>query len=200
MPSTVIETIRSHLAGLSLRRVQTSNKRAAAVLMPIFFRHGELYFLLTLRTEEVRTHKGQISFPGGMVRDGEDPLEAALRETFEEVGIERSSIEILGQFHDYVSITGFRVVTIAGFISANFFPRLQPAEVAAVLEVPFAIFRDPSLFRIERMVRDGKEVPVYFYTFGRHEIWGLTARIIKDFLDEVWIEGIAPAGGAIPSR
>jgi len=155
--------------------------------MPIFEREGIPHFLLTRRTEEVQTHKGQISFPGGM-RHGNETLETtALRETYEEVGIERGQIEILGQYHDYLSSTDNRVTPFAGYIAGPFLPRPQVTEVAEILYVPFDVFLDPTGFRTERRVRANSEIEVYFYDFGHHEIWGLTARIIKDFLADCYV-------------
>ena len=153
--------------------------------MPIFERGGEPHFLLTRRTEEVETHKGQISFPGGMRHDDEQLEQTALRETFEEVGIESRRIEILGRFHDYISITEYRVSPFVGFIEEPFAVMPQPSEVAEVLSVPFHVFYDPDLLRVEQLNRTGKIVDVLFYSYGTHTIWGLTARIIKDFLEEL---------------
>ncbi len=179
------EQIRHKLLGLQLRRFATGYTREAAVLMPLFEKEGEPHFLLTRRSEEVQTHKGQISFPGGMCRDGENHEATALRETLEEVGIGEEQIEILGRFHDYVSSTEFRVVPFAGYIAGSFTTIPQIREVAEVLHVPFRTFLDPKLARVEQRLRLGRLVDVYFYSFGPHEIWGLTARIIKDFLEEL---------------
>jgi 8-oxo-dGTP pyrophosphatase MutT (NUDIX family) len=177
------EEIRDQLAQLRLKRLTTSYAREAAVLMPIFELEGEPCFLLTRRTEEVSTHKGQISFPGGM-RHGDECLEdTALRETFEEVGIDQTHIEILGRFHDYTSITGHLVAPFIGYLRDTFATVAQAAEVAEVLRVPFSIFADPSRLRIEPMYRFGKMIDVYFYRYESHDIWGLTALIIKDFFD-----------------
>jgi 8-oxo-dGTP pyrophosphatase MutT (NUDIX family) len=179
------ERIRDRFAKLKPRNLGEGFLGEAAVLMPIFERGGEPHFLLTRRTEEVQTHKGQISFPGGM-RDGDESLErTALRETFEEVGIDESRIRILGRFHDYLSSTDYRVSTFAGYLEEPLSPKPQLTEVAEVLYVPFGVFRDPSRLRIERWQRRESEIDVYFYSFGAHNIWGLTARIIKDFLEEV---------------
>ncbi len=173
--------IRTCLASLKRRELTNGFTREAAVLMPVFVRKSEYHFLLTRRTEEVQTHKGQISFPGGMREGKEDLAKTALRETFEEVGIEESRIETLGRFHDYISITGYRVTPYAGFIRQPFAIKPQASEVAEVLQVPVRIFLDPSRLRIEKSIRYREEV--YFYSYGAHQIWGLTARIIKDFLD-----------------
>ncbi len=177
--------IRGRLAKLTPRILPGECISEAAVLMPIFEREGEPHFLLTRRTEEVQTHKGQISFPGGM-RDGNESLEhTALRETFEEVGIEESGIQILGRFHDYLSVTDSRVAPFVGYMGKPFTPRPQVTEVAEILYVPFRVFLDPSRLRTERRTHRGQMQDVYFYSFGAHEIWGLTARIIKDFLQEL---------------
>ena len=177
------ERIRSCLAGLQIRILNDGFTREAAVLMPVFEWEDEYHFLLTRRTEEVQTHKGQISFPGGMREPNEELVKTALRETFEEVGIEEDRIEILGRFHDYRSVTGYRVTPFAGFIRGPFTTRHQIREVAEVLQVPIRIFLDPSRLRIEKSPYRDYEPDVYFYSYGTHQIWGLTARIIKEFLE-----------------
>jgi 8-oxo-dGTP pyrophosphatase MutT (NUDIX family) len=174
--------IRSTLAALETRVISAGYDREAAVLMPVFERDCKPHFLLTLRTEEVETHKGQISFPGGM-RHGDESLEAtALRETWEEIGIDAERIEILGRFHDYVSSTDYRVVPYAGYVRSPFQVVPQPTEVAEVLMVPFSVFLDPGRLRTEKMMKRGALIDVYFYSYNLYQIWGLTARIIKDFL------------------
>ena len=183
------DRIRDCLAALKPRKLTNGFTREAAVLMPIFEWEREYYFLLTRRTEEVQTHKGQISFPGGMREGDEALIETALRETLEEVGIEKNRIEPLGRFHDYISIHGYRVTPFAGFIDGPFTTVPQVHEVAEVLQVPFRIFWDPDRLRIEkRTVGDGEE-NVYFYSYGNHQIWGLTARIIKDFMETLNLYG-----------
>ncbi len=182
---TLREQIRSGLAQLQLRTIPSGYSREAAVLMPIFERDGEPHLLLTRRTEAVETHKGQISFPGGMREGNEDLRETALRETFEEVGIEPARVDVLGRFHDFTSITDFRVTPFAGYIDGPFTVTAETREVAEILTVPFRIFLDPGRLRVRQMLRLGEMIDVYFYSYGPHEIWGLTARIIKDFVDAV---------------
>jgi len=177
------DRIRNFLAGLQPRILADGFTREAAVLMPVFEWEHEYHFLLTQRTEEVQTHKGQISFPGGMREGTESLVKTALRETFEEVGIEEDKIEILGRFHDYLSITQYRVTPFAGFIRCPFTTKPQIREVAEVLQVPLRIFMDPSRLRIEKNIYSKQEPNVYFYSYGTHQIWGLTARIIKEFLE-----------------
>jgi len=179
----MIDRIRSCLDRLEPRNLESGFTREAAVLIPVFERGGEYHFLLTRRTDDVETHKGQISFPGGMREGEEDLFQTALRETFEEVGIEPDRIDPLGRFHDYISITGFRVRPFAGYIRSPFTLNVQAREVAEVLAVPIRVFQDPSLLRVERDARIGRDVNVYYYSYGDHQIWGLTARIIKEFLE-----------------
>ena len=179
------DQVRAKLGTLRPRELASGFSREAAVLMPIFEHGGEPHFLLTRRTEEVETHKGQISFPGGMRQDDEPLEQTALRETFEEVGIGSGRIEILGRFHDYISITEYRVTPFVGLMEEPLPVMPQPREVAEVLSVPLQVFCDPNRMRVERLHRTGRAVDVYFYSYGTYTIWGLTARIIKDFLEEL---------------
>jgi 8-oxo-dGTP pyrophosphatase MutT (NUDIX family) len=175
--------IRHRLAALQRRNLTAGYSREAAVLMLIFERDGEPHFLLTRRTENVQTHKGQISFPGGMRDNGEELQGTAVRETFEEIGIGEEDIQILGRFHDYLSVTEYRVCPFAGYLAGPFYPVPQASEVAEILEVPFSIFQDPARLRIQQRIRNGEVSDVYYYSYKNSEIWGLTARIIKDFLE-----------------
>jgi 8-oxo-dGTP pyrophosphatase MutT (NUDIX family) len=179
------DRIRNFLATLKPRTLTDGFSRQAAVLMPVFEWDSEDHFLLTRRTEEVQTHKGQISFPGGMREGNEGLVKTALRETFEEVGIEENRIEILGRYHDYMSITNFRVTPFVGFIHGPFTTKPQIREVAEILQVPLRILTDPSRLRIDNSRDMYPEREVYYYSYGTHEIWGLTALIIKNFLEEL---------------
>ena len=184
----IINQIRKRLTELNPRSLSNGYIRQAAVLIPIFEINGEYHLLLTRRTETVETHKGQISFPGGMREPDEELGETALRETHEEVGIESSRIETLGRFHDYMSITRFRVTPFVGFIRSPFKTKRQVNEVAEILYVPFSIFLDPDNPRVRKQAYPGRELDVYFYPYGTHKIWGLTARIIKELFDTLNLE------------
>ena len=123
-----------------------------------------------------------------MRENGETLVNTALRETFEEVGIHPDRVEILGRFHDYISITQYRVTPFAGFVRSPFTINPQVTEVAEVLRVPFGIFLDPGRLRTERRIVMGREEDVYYYSHGTYQVWGLTARIIKDFLEILNLE------------
>jgi 8-oxo-dGTP pyrophosphatase MutT (NUDIX family) len=165
------------------RMLEREDCGRAAVLIPIFQASENYHFLLTLRTQSVETHKGQISFPGG-VMELQDPTlwETALRETWEEIGIPPEKICPLGVFDEYLSVTDLIVTPYVGWLELPFELNINQSEVEEVLHVPFSLFQDVSKLRVETRNRQGEEIQVYFYDFGGKEIWGLTARIIRDFL------------------
>lgn len=177
------ELICKQLSALEARRIEAPPSRQAAVLMAFVLREEEPHFLLTRRTQTVATHKGQISFPGGVRETGDTTLiETALRETQEEIGVNRQKVRVLGQFHDYRAVTDHLVRPVVGMVSseATFQPQLD--EVAYLLEVPFGFFQEttPS---VERRFRNGRFHDVYFYNYRGETVWGLTARMIRDFLE-----------------
>lgn len=159
--------------------------RRAAVLVPLVQTAGETAVLLTMRSETVEHHKSQISFPGGGLEDGESPLDAALRETREEIGIPPADVEILGELDDEeTAVSGFVVTPFVGVVPYPSRLRLSPHEVRAVLQVPLSVLLDPRNARTEVWRRrDDEHVLMYFYAAGREVIWGATARIIARFLD-----------------
>jgi 8-oxo-dGTP pyrophosphatase MutT (NUDIX family) len=137
----------------------------------------------TQRTHKVETHKGQISFPGGIQDDSDrDLLETALRETWEEIGLARQAIRVLGEFDEYLSITALVVTPFVAWLQTPPSLAPNPDEVDEILEVPFSVFRDARLLRVEKRVRQGVERKVYFYDFLGKEVWGLTGQIIRDLL------------------
>jgi 8-oxo-dGTP pyrophosphatase MutT (NUDIX family) len=182
------------LATRPAKKIRRDHFRKAAVLMPILLKEGEPHFLLTERTHQVETHKGQISFPGG-VMEPTDPslLQTALRETEEEIGLPRERVKTLGEFDDYLSITNLVVTPFAGWIDGPGTLTPNPVEVSEILLVPLTSFRDEKLTRMETRKRAEGEEILYFYDFQGKVIWGLTARIIRDFLRAIQSGATAPA-------
>ncbi len=156
----------------------------SAVLIPIFYKDGEPYILLTLRTDTVASHKGQISFPGGTREDDDrDLLATALRETFEEVGIKPQDVEILGELDDLLAVTSFVVTPYVGVFPYPYEFKISENEIAELIEVPLSFFISDNHCRTEKRIHRGREVTVYFYDYGKYTIWGVTARILKGFID-----------------
>jgi dephospho-CoA kinase len=160
----------------------------AAVLIPLYQKEGEYYFLLTKRTEKMEVHKGQFSFPGGAwdERDA-DLLATALRESFEEIGLRPQDAEILGELDDTIAVVSNFVVT--PFVAAIPYPyefKINEQEVEKLVQVPLSIFLDASNLSEELLPGRGQVVLSYRYRYQEHVIWGATARIIKGFLDLIF--------------
>ncbi|HKZ50867.1 MAG TPA: CoA pyrophosphatase [Dehalococcoidia bacterium] len=174
------------LAAYKPQRLDGTMAAPAAVLLPLYRKEDEPNILLTLRTDHVEHHKGQISFPGG-ASDADDPdlLTTALRETFEEVGIRPEHVEIIGTLDDLITISDFRVTPYVGLVRGPcpypFAPHQR--EVAALIEVPLRHLLSPYSMELELRELRGEPVLVPAYTYGPHRIWGATARILKGFLD-----------------
>jgi 8-oxo-dGTP pyrophosphatase MutT (NUDIX family) len=156
----------------------------AAVLIPLFKKNGEYHVLLTRRTDKVRHHKGQISFPGGRQDQGEDLLATALREAKEEMGIEEKDVRILGELDDMCTVASdFCIAPFVGLIPYPYPFKINRNEIEEIIEVPLPVFLDETKFREELRSRNGVPVSVYFYQHDEHTIWGATARILKQLMD-----------------
>ena len=178
-----IEQIARSLHGFRRKELTKRDLKKAAVLILFYPKDGELYVLLTKRTEDVEHHKGQISFPGGSQDDVDsDLVVTALRECEEEIGLPRGQVDVLGIFDEYETPSGFAITPVIACVDA--LPLLKPhaAEVADILEVPLALFLDKKNERVEQRTPRGVPIDVYFYKFGEHEIWGATAAILRSFL------------------
>ncbi|PWC32398.1 CoA pyrophosphatase [Azospirillum sp. TSO35-2] len=168
--------------------------REAAVLVPLVDRPEELTVIFTQRTATLSAHAGQISFPGGrMEPEDERPEDTALRETAEEIGLERGRIEIVGRLDTYVTRTGFRVTPVVGVVTPPFILTPDPTEVAEVFEVPLSFILDPS--NPQRHSREFLGKPRWFYAFPYQQryIWGATAGMLVNLRD---VLGVPRRGGA----
>jgi len=156
----------------------------AAVLVPLFQKDGDCHLLFTKRSEEVKYHKGEISFPGGVVDEGDRELiHTALREAREEIGLKESDVQIIGILDDIVTITEFIVTPIVGLFPYPYPFKVSEVEIAELIEVPLASLLDENSFSEREIFRGGHKEIVYAYEYGKHIIWGATARILKQFLD-----------------
>ena len=155
----------------------------AAVIVPLFNKEGSCHILFTKRTEEVKHHKGQISFPGGAFDEEDGDLrKTALRETFEEIGLEKKHVRIIGTLDDIVTITKFVVTPFVGYFDYPYPFRLSQREIDELIEIPLSFLFDPECFSEREPMDDESREVVYTYQYGKHAIWGATARILKQFL------------------
>lgn len=166
-----------------------TNKKRAAVLVPLCNKHGEASLLFTVRTHHVSTHKGQVSFPGGHIDDGETAVEAAIREAKEELGDGIGQIKVIGLAQTIIAITGTLVTPVIAYLEEDvgdmqhFTPSAH--EVSEVFTRSLDRLAQPGYKTFETYNRQGKEykVPV-FGSDGEHRIWGLTAMILDGVMEQ----------------
>jgi 8-oxo-dGTP pyrophosphatase MutT (NUDIX family) len=158
--------------------------RRAAVLLPLVTTKAGPALVLTRRTDNVEHHKGQISFPGGALDDGEEPLAGAIRETHEEIGVVPEDVDVLGGLDDEeAAVSGFMVSPFVALLPYPLRLRVSREEVRAVLVVTLNALLDPRNVRTELYRRPrGDSVVMYYYQAGTEVIWGATGRILARFL------------------
>lgn len=154
--------------------------RPAAVLVPLVRRAPGVTVLLTQRTDDMPSHAGQIAFPGGRRQPDEDAIATALRETEEEVGLERRFVDVVGTLDRYRTGTGYEITPVVGIVAPGFTTQADPREVADVFEVPLAHFLDEKNHRIDSRLRDGQQRRFYAMPYGERYIWGATAGMLKN--------------------
>jgi 8-oxo-dGTP pyrophosphatase MutT (NUDIX family) len=160
----------------------------AAVLVPLFQKGEDCHLLFTKRSDHVKYHKGEISFPGGVVDEEDKELvNTALREAYEEIGLIESDVQIIGVLDDIVTITEFIVTPIVGLFPYPYPFKVSEVEIAELIEVPFSFLLDEDCFSEREIFRGGREEVIYNYQYGNHNIWGATARIVKQFLDLITV-------------
>lgn len=165
--------------------IKDESKVECAVLIPIYIKEDTHHILFTKRSEKVNHHRGQISFPGGVFSkdEDEDLLQTALRETQEEIGVDRKDIDIVGPISDIETITGFLITPYVGFIPYPYDFNPNPDEIDKIIEVPV---KDIYGKETAELVRFGDEPYMHYaYTSGNTYIWGATARILKQFFDVI---------------
>ncbi|MAU40701.1 MAG: CoA pyrophosphatase [Kordiimonas sp.] len=156
--------------------------KPAAVLVPLVERQAGLTVLLTQRASHLNKHAGQISFPGGR-SDAQDrnAMETALRETKEEIGIERQLIDIAGAMDDYETVTGFTVTPVIGFVQPTFELEIDRNEVDDAFEVPLDFLMDPGNHQLQSRIHKGHERHFYAVPYENRYIWGATAAMLVRF-------------------
>ncbi len=166
--------------------IRDENRTVAAVLVPLFVKNGQFHLLFIQRTDKVRDHKGQISFPGGSYEPGDSDLQAtALREAEEEIGLNPMDIEIIGQLDDMTTAgTRFVISPYVGLIPYPYQFHVDHFETEEILQIPLSEFLDDSKCEEGHAVIDGETIPSYFYhCTGEKVVWGATARIVKQLAE-----------------
>ena len=176
-----------HLRGVFARKRQPATLidepgfRKAAVLLPLIGGDA-VSVLFTRRTETLPNHKGQIAFPGGRLEDGETPVQAALRETTEEIGVEAERVKIWGVMDEIWTPTGYAITPVVAELDsvAELIP--NPREVARIFTAPLLFFADETAARKEEILVDGRVRPVYYYQYDGELIWGATSLMLRHLL------------------
>jgi len=160
--------------------------RPAAVLVGLYEGRAGVELLLTKRSSRLKHHPGQIAFPGGKF-DAADrgPVDAALREAREEVGLPEGHVEVLGLLPPHETVTGFTVVPVLGRIRDVFDPVPEAGEVDEVFSVPFAHVADAARFSVQSRRWRGQQRHYYTVPYGPYYIWGATARILRGLADRL---------------
>ena len=184
------EGLRAVLKRRAPRKPELDDVRDAAVLIPIIS-EPEPTLIFTLRSEDLPSHKGQISFPGGSIDPGETAIEAALREAHEEIDLDPTRVRVLGEMDSLPTwVSGYLVHPVVGWLDER--PDLHPneAEVAAILEVPIAAITEE--IRAEPgFTHAGRTFPTEAWIWDENIIWGFTARVLREFIGHLADAGLA---------
>lgn len=167
---------------------------AAAVLVALFEEDGEARVILTRRSSSMRSHRGEVSFPGGRLEEDEAPLGAALREASEEVGLDPEAVEIIGQLAPLSTISRRSHITpFVGVLAQRPVLRPNPAEVEHAFDVALVELLGDDVYREERwdMLPSATDRPMHFFHLPHDIVWGATARILHELLELVTLSGRA---------
>jgi 8-oxo-dGTP pyrophosphatase MutT (NUDIX family) len=179
--------LRQLLAARPALEIDAPEYRRACVLVPMVREGSNWSIVFSRRSANLAAHSGQIAFPGGAVEPGESLDAAAIREAEEEVGIAPRHVELIGRLDDVVAAnSGFLVAPFVGVIDEPIDYVLQASEVDEVFEVPIDRLLEPGNPEVRYVPYSGRRYPAYFYHHEQYEIWGLTGRMLKSFLDLVW--------------
>lgn len=181
MVDKITEALRSRAPQI----LEPGGLKSAAVLVPVQQKRDGDHLVLTRRAELLNSHGGQIAFPGGKIEPRDSsPLEAALRESYEEIGVDPGHVRVLGQLDQVTAGSAYLITPFVGLIPDPYEFRLNPAEAAAVFSVPLAALLQPGCFHAEpRLYPPERRDPIYHFYCQGWDIWGATARIILQLLE-----------------
>ena len=161
--------------------------KPAAVLIPVVAREDSATLILTKRASALRRHAGQVAFPGGRIDPEDDtPMDAALREAEEEIGLDRNCVTPLGYLDAYLSHSGYRILPLVAMVTPPFALVRNPAEVDEAFEVPLEFLMEPANHRQETRTREGVSRIFYSMPFEDRNIWGVTAGILRNLYERLY--------------
>ena len=187
MRSWIME-LRDRLVSPAPRRLGPKDLRQASVLVPLYVDAGELWTILTKRTDTLPSHRSQIAFPGGGRELKEDPWQAALREAEEEIGLDPKRVLKIGELDEGETPAGFRVIPCVGAVPFPYEVSPNEAEISEVFSLPLSAFANPRLVEERTIKVNGVDRDIRIYHIGHRQIWGLTARILQNLLQRLGLE------------
>ncbi len=168
-------------ADIIAKREAAGKVTKAAVLIPLVLKEEGLSVLLTQRTNHLRDHAGQISFPGGrMDPEDQSPNDTALRESQEEIGLDPKRVEIIGHMPQYLTVSGYSVTPVVGLVQAQAEYVLDEFEVADVFEVPLSFLLDPANHQVRLWQSEQGGRRFYSMPYENRFIWGATAGMLRN--------------------
>jgi 8-oxo-dGTP pyrophosphatase MutT (NUDIX family) len=187
-PSSWILQVRRRLASPPPSRLGPREARHAAVLVPLYVDAGQLWTVLTRRTEDLPHHRGQIAFPGGGREIGEEPWQTALRESQEEIGLDPRRVLKLGELDEAETPSGFRIIPCVGAVPCPLETKINEDEIVEVFSVPLLAFANVRMTEDREVTINGQRrtLRVYHVAGGR-QVWGLTARLIQNLMERLGI-------------
>ena len=195
----MVEAVACALQGYRRETLEVEGFRRAAVLVPLVLRDGRLELLFTVRSVHLTHHAGQIAFPGGGVDPGEDAVDAALRETSEEIGVRLGREAVLGMLDDLPSPARYVATPVVALMDPAAEPVPNPAEVAATFVAPVAELRRIVPSWEERRL-EGVRRRIHYYPWNGRTIWGFTGNVLKNFLDATGATSAAAPGSGASGR
>ena len=171
---------------LSFNKISSSAKKSAVMCL-FLEKKNKIYLILTKRSEKLNQHAGEISFPGGSLENQDkNSLMAAFRETYEEIGIPESRINVIGQLDDYITGTGFHIETYVGIIKKNTIFRVNKEEVSELIFLPIEVLQNKTNIIWTSKKFGNKSYNFWKIKFLNYNIWGATASILANLSVKVW--------------